>query len=96
MFINFFKYWNATVRSQPSFFQAEQAQFLHPIFIELLQLSDQLHGPPLDTLQKLHIFPALRAPDLDAASRLGPHKGRIQGENHFSCPAGHPSSEGIL
>ena len=69
------------VSSQPSLFQAEQAQILQPVFIKVvLQSLDLLHGPPLDPLQKLHIFPLLRAPDLDAVFQLGPHEGRVEGE----------------
>ena len=38
--------------SQPSLLQAEQAQHLQPVFVgEVLQSSDHLSGPPLDSLQ---------------------------------------------
>ncbi|XP_032300907.1 transcription factor PU.1 isoform X1 [Coturnix japonica] len=74
--------------------QAEQPQFLQPVFTgEMLQPLD-LHGPPLDPLQKLHIFPVLGTPDLDTVLQLGPHEGRAEGDNHLPGPAGHPSSDG--
>ncbi|KAK4829035.1 hypothetical protein QYF61_001840 [Mycteria americana] len=47
--------------------QAEQPQLSQPVLIaEVLQPSDHLCGPPLDLLQQLHVFPVLRAPELDA------------------------------
>ena len=58
---------------QLSLFQVEQAQLPQPFFIGgVLQPSDHPHGPPpLDLLQKLHIYPVLRTPDLDAVLHLG-------------------------
>mgnify|MGYP001860430465 CR=1 FL=1 len=50
------------MRSPHSLFQAEQAQFLQCVFTgEVLQHSNDLCGPPLDPLQKPHIFPVLEA-----------------------------------
>jgi len=78
------------VSLQPSLFQAEQAQFFLPFFIrEVLQPSDHLHCPPLDPLQKPHIFPMLGAPGMDTVLQLGPHKGRVERDNHFPLPPGH-------
>ena len=68
---------------QPSPPQAEQAQLLRPVLTEeVLQPSDHVHGPPLDPLQQLHIFPVLGAPDLDAVLQVGPRKGRAERDNH--------------
>jgi len=79
------------VSSESSLSQAEQAHLLHPVFLgKVLQLSDQLNGPPLDRLQKLHVFPELEASGLNAVIQMGPHKGRVQGDNHLTCTAGHP------
>ena len=61
-----------------------------PFFIEeALQPSDHLHGPPLNPLQKLHIFPMLGAPDLEAIVLMEPYKGRAEGYSHLLLPAGH-------
>ena len=55
------------VTPQPSLSQAEQAQLLQSAFVvEVLQPSGHLHGPPLDRLQQLHIFPVWAAPNQDA------------------------------
>ena len=46
------------MRSHLSLLQSEQVQLLHSVFIgEVLQPSDHHHGPSLNHLQKLHIFP---------------------------------------
>ncbi|GAB0207437.1 hypothetical protein GRJ2_003209300 [Grus japonensis] len=37
---------------------------------EVFQPSDHLHGPPLDSLQQLHVSPVLRPPELDAVLQL--------------------------
>ena len=34
--------------------------------------------PPLTLLQKLHIFPVLGVPNLDAILQMGPHEGRLE------------------
>ena len=55
-----------------------------------------LCGPPLDPLQKLHIFSVLGAPDLDAVLhtfQMRPHKGKVEGNNHLHSPAGYSSSD---
>jgi len=83
------------VSPQPSLFRAEQGQFVQPILVEdVLQSLEYFHGPPLYPLQKLHIFPVLGSPDLEAVLQLGTHKGRVEGDNHFPCPASHSSSDG--
>ena len=41
--------------------------------------------------QKLHLFPVLGAPDLDAVLQMVPHEGRVERHNHLLRPAGHPS-----
>lgn len=45
-------------------------------------------------LQQLHIFPVLWTPDLDMVLQMGPHKGRVEGDNPLFLPVGHPSFEG--
>ncbi|KAK4816767.1 hypothetical protein QYF61_022765 [Mycteria americana] len=55
------------VSPEPSLLQAEQPQLSQPFLIgEVLQPSHHFCGPPLDLLQQLHVFPVLRAPELDA------------------------------
>ncbi|KAK4831893.1 LOW QUALITY PROTEIN: hypothetical protein QYF61_020040 [Mycteria americana] len=55
------------VSPQPSLLQAEQPQLSQPVLIgEVLHPSDHFHGPPLDSLQQLHVLLVLRTPELDA------------------------------
>ena len=50
----------------PSLLQAEQAQLFQLVFVgEVVQLSENVCGPPLDLLQQLHIPPVLKATGLD-------------------------------
>jgi len=66
------------------------------VFIgEVLQPLDHLHGPPLDLLQKLNIFPLSEAPDLVSVLHMGPCGGRVERDNHLPCFVGHPSSDAI-
>ncbi|KAK4821092.1 hypothetical protein QYF61_013420 [Mycteria americana] len=51
---------------EPSLLQAEQPQLSQTVFIgEVLQPSDHLRGPPLDSLQQLHVLLMLGAPELN-------------------------------
>jgi len=76
------------VSTQLSLLQAEQAQLIQSFFIgEVLRPSDRLSGPPLDLLQSLHVFLVLSAPGLDAVLQMGPHEGRVEGNNSFSLLA---------
>ncbi|KAK4806259.1 LOW QUALITY PROTEIN: hypothetical protein QYF61_013403 [Mycteria americana] len=60
--------------AEPSLLQAEQPQLSQPFLIgEVFQPSDHFCGPPLDQLQQLHVFPVLRAPELDAVLQLLSH-----------------------
>lgn len=52
----------------------------------MLQLSDQLCGLPLHSLQPVHVFLVLRIPELDAALQVGSHKGREDSENYLTQP----------
>ncbi|KAK4829762.1 hypothetical protein QYF61_006486 [Mycteria americana] len=80
------------VSLQPSLLQAEQPQLSQPVFIgEVLQPSDHFHGPPLDSLQQVHVLLMLGAPELDTVLQVGWHKSRVEGENHHPRPAGHAS-----
>ncbi|KAJ7413989.1 hypothetical protein WISP_87148 [Willisornis vidua] len=58
---------------------------------EVLQPSIHLHGPPLDSLQQVHIFLVLSTPELYAAFQVGSHESGVQRENHFPQPAGYTS-----
>ncbi|KAK4824075.1 hypothetical protein QYF61_010586, partial [Mycteria americana] len=63
-----FKYWKAAIRSPPSllFSRLNNPNSLSLSFTgEVFQPSDNFHGPPLDPLQQVHVFPVLRAPELD-------------------------------
>ncbi|KAK4815543.1 hypothetical protein QYF61_003235 [Mycteria americana] len=55
------------VSLEPCLLQAEQPQLSQPFLIgEVFHPSDHFCGPPLDLLQQVHVFPVLRAPELDA------------------------------
>ncbi|KAK4815928.1 hypothetical protein QYF61_010185, partial [Mycteria americana] len=41
----------------------------------------------------VHVFPVLRAPELDAVLQVGSHQSRVEGQNHIPRPAGHNSFE---
>ncbi|XP_048803588.1 uncharacterized protein LOC125694433 [Lagopus muta] len=83
------------VTPQPSLLQAEQAQLPQPVLIgEVLQPPDHLSRPPLDPFQNLYVFLVLRAPQLDTVLQVGPHKSRVERDNHLPVPAGHPSPDG--
>ncbi|KAK4814241.1 LOW QUALITY PROTEIN: hypothetical protein QYF61_012737 [Mycteria americana] len=65
-----FKYWK--VSPQPSLLQAEQPQLSQPVLVgEVLQPSDHLRGPPVDSLQQLHVLLVLRAPDIVLQDTVG-------------------------
>jgi len=44
---------------------------------------------PLGLLQQIHVFPVLRAPELDAGLQVGSHQSGVEGQNHLPRPAGH-------
>ena len=55
----------------------------------MLQPSNHLSGPPLDSFQELCVFLVLGAPGLDAVLQMGPHKSGAEGDNHLPLRAGH-------
>ncbi|KAK4831083.1 hypothetical protein QYF61_015281 [Mycteria americana] len=80
------------VSPEPSLLQAEQPQLSQPFLIgDVFHPSDHFCGPPLDPLQQVHVFPVLRAPELDAVLQVGSHQSRVEGQNHLPRPAGHAS-----
>jgi len=60
----------------------------------MFQPLDHLCGPPLDHSGQLSVFLVLGTPDLDAVFQMGPLEGRVEGDNHLTGPAGHPTSDG--
>jgi len=46
---------------------------------------------PLAPLQQLLILLVLGPLGLDAVRQMGPQKGKVEGDNHLPCPAGHLS-----
>jgi len=74
----------------------EQAQIPWSVFIgEVLWPSGHPCGPPLDSLQKIHIFLQLGALDLAAVLQIRPHKDRAEREDHLPHPAGHLASDAV-
>jgi len=63
---------------------------------EVFQPSNHFCGPPLDLLQQLHVFPVLRAPEMDSGLQVGSHQSRVEGQNHLPQPAGHTSLDAAL
>ena len=57
-------------------------------FWEIIESSSRSSSGPL---QKLHRFPELEAPGLDAVLQMGPHERRAEGGNHVPHTAGPPS-----
>jgi len=39
------------------------------------------------------MFPVLGAQDSDKVPQMGPHEGRVKGNNHFPLPTSHPFSD---
>ncbi|KAK4822675.1 hypothetical protein QYF61_019042 [Mycteria americana] len=80
------------VSPEPSLLQAKQPQLSQPVFIGVvLQPSDHLCGPPLDSLQQVHVLLMLGTPEPNAVLQVGSHESRVEGENHLPRPAGHAS-----
>ncbi|KAK4832223.1 hypothetical protein QYF61_021070 [Mycteria americana] len=60
--------WEGCYKVSPesSLLQAEQAQLSQPVLTgEVLQSSDRLRGPPLDSLQQVHVLLMLGGPELN-------------------------------
>ncbi|KAK4829379.1 hypothetical protein QYF61_003719, partial [Mycteria americana] len=77
------------VSLEPSLLQAEPPQLSQPFLTgEVLQPSDNFCGPPLDSLQQVHVFPVQGTPELDAVLQVGSHQSRVEGQNHLPQPAG--------
>lgn len=55
---------------------------------DVLQTSDQLCGPPLNSIQQTHVLLTLAASELKVVSQVGAHKGGVEGRNHAPQPAG--------
>ncbi|KAK4828770.1 hypothetical protein QYF61_000795 [Mycteria americana] len=80
------------VSPEPSLLQAEQPQLSQPFFTgEVIQPSDHLCGPPLDSLQQVHVLLMLGAPEVNVVLQVGSHESGVEGENHLPRPAGHAS-----
>ncbi|KAK4812348.1 hypothetical protein QYF61_017125 [Mycteria americana] len=63
---------------------AEQPQLSQPVLVgEVFHPSDHFCGPSLDPLQQVHVFPVLRAPELDTILQVGSHQGRAEGQDHL-------------
>jgi len=57
----------------------------------LLQSSDPLCGPSLDSLQKLNILLLPEAQELDTVLKVKLHKLKVEGSVYLPCPAHHHS-----
>lgn len=76
---------------QPLFQALSKALFPQPsLATEVVHPSDHLHDPPVDSVQELYIFLVLEASDLHTVHQMGPHKDRVEGNNHLA----HPASKG--
>ena len=78
--------WKRSKSSAPS----KQAQLPQPLLVgEMLQSPPHPHSPALGSLQYLLIFLQLGSPALDTGLQMGPHQGRVDGEENLPRPAGH-------
>ena len=81
------------VSPEPSLLRTKQFQIPQTFFIgEVLQPSDRLSGPPLDSFQESQFFVVLGAPGLETVLQMGLHKSWVEGDNHLPLPAGLSSS----
>ncbi|KAK4833081.1 hypothetical protein QYF61_027743 [Mycteria americana] len=77
---------------EPSPLQAEQPQLSQPFFVGVVfHPSEIFHGPLLDPLQQVHVFPVLKVPELDAVLQVRSHQSGLERQNHIPGPAGHAS-----
>lgn len=60
----------------------------------MLQPSEHLSGPPLDSLQQLY-FLVRGASALETVLHMGPHKGGVERYSLFPLPASHPSFDAV-
>jgi len=76
------------VSSESSVLQAEDPQLTLPVPIrEVLQPSSHLCGPPMDSLQQLHVLLVLGDSRTDTVLQVGVES-RIEGQNHLLPSAG--------
>ena len=60
---------------EPSLLQTKQFQFLLPLPIRpMLQISHQLHHPPLNMFQGFYVFLLVRDPKLNRLLNVWPHQ----------------------
>jgi len=79
------------MRSPWSPLQTEHPQLPQSFFIgKVLQPSEHPCCPALDPILHLHIFSVLGTPDQDTVLQMGPHKGRVEGDNPLPLPAATP------
>ena len=72
------------VSPQSSLLQTEQPQLSQPVLRgEVFQPSDRFCGPPLDSLQQVHVYPVLRVPELEIVLQVGSHQNITEGQNHI-------------
>lgn len=70
------------MRFPQSLLQAEQLQLSLPVFIgEVLQLSDHINDPSLDSIQQYHVL-VLSTPDMDTILQVGSHWSRVEEKNN--------------
>jgi len=78
------------VSLEPSLLRAEQPQLSELFLIgEVFQPSDHFCGPPLDLLQQIHVFPVLRAPELDTGLQVESDQSCVEGQNRLPRPDDH-------
>lgn len=65
---------------------------------DVLQPSDQLHGPYLDLFQEVHALSVLGTPGLDAVLQVQSHEGGAEGQNPLSSavPTALDAAQGTI
>jgi len=64
--------------SASSLLHAKKSQLSQPFLTEVFHPSNHFCGRPLDSLQQAHVFPMLRAPELDAGVQVGSYESQVE------------------
>lgn len=80
-----------TLRSPWSLFSSRLKSQLsqHVSIVDMLHPSNDLDDPSLDSLRQVHVLAVMGSPEVDVELQVGSYESRVEGQNHFACPAGH-------
>ena len=78
------------MRSPLSFLQTKETQLPQPLLVR--EMLHSLCDSALDSLKQFLVLLELGGPELDTLFQMRSHRGRVEGEENFSQPINHPSS----